>query len=183
MKIKWNKTILTGAILLSMASVIGAITYSKSVRQEQKPTTFYQANAVTEAPPVISKVKGLEITSTRLVNQGTPQASVEIDVTNNRDSDVMSIDLMSGKDDYSALRIDGLLEESAPEIVIPRHSLKTFSWGLSMIMSGETVFLAAAVFSDGKEEGDKRSLNGIKIHRRNYQQKQREAKAKNGGQQ
>lgn len=183
MNIRWNKTVLTLVTLLSLASVIGALAYNKSVRQGQKLTTIYQADAVTEAPPVISKIKGLEITSVGLVDQGTPQASIEIDVTNNRDSDVMSIDFVSGDNDYSGLGFDGLLEEGASQIVIPAHSLKTFSWALSTMIRGKAVFLASAVFADGKEEGDKRSLDGFKVRRRNFQQKQREAKAKTGGQQ
>lgn len=181
MNVKWNKTILAVATLLSLASVIGALTYNKSVRQRQKPK-FHQAEAVTEAPQVISKIKGLDITSVRLANQGTAHAAIEIDVTNNRDSDVMIIDFVSGKpDEYSGLGFG--FDGGTSDVVISRHSLRTFTWGLSMIMADETVFLAAAIFSDGKEEGDKGSLDGIKVHRQKYQQKQREAKAKKEGQQ
>jgi len=180
MKIRWNKTVLALGVLVSIASVIGAVAYTETLKQNPKQK-FYQPDAATEAPPVKSKVKGLEITGVSLVNQGTPQAAITIDVTNNRDSAVMSVDFVSGENLYSALGIDGLLEEGAPQIIIPPHTLKSFRWSLGEIMKGQTVFLASAIFADGKEEGDKRSLNGIKIHRRNFQQKQREAKTKNGG--
>jgi hypothetical protein len=118
-----------------------------------------------------------------LINEGTPEAAISIDVTNNRDEAVMALDFVAGKNVYSGLRIDGLLFEDSPVVILPPHSLKTFTWSLSEIIEGETIFLAAAVFADGKEEGDKRSLDGIKVHRRHFQQNQRDAKAKNGGQQ
>jgi hypothetical protein len=59
--------------------------------------------------------------------------------------------------------------------------LKTFRLGLGEIL-GEPVFLAAAIFEDGKEEGDKRSLIGLRKSRTHYQLKKK-AEARNGGQQ
>ena len=49
-------------------------------------------------------------------------------------------------------------------------------------MEGETVILAAAVFADGRK-ADKQSLDGLKKTRLKFQQKRREQKPKNGGQQ
>ena len=49
-------------------------------------------------------------------------------------------------------------------------------------MEGQTVTLAAAVFADGKEEGDNWVLDGIKKSRDKFQEKQRAEKGKNGGQ-
>ena len=94
----------------------------------------------------------------------------------------MAVDFIAGKNTYSGLLLDGLLQEDDPLVIIPRHSLKTFTWSLGSIMEGETILLAAAVFSDGKEEGDKRFLEGMKISRLRFQQKQRDQKGKNGGQ-
>jgi hypothetical protein len=53
---------------------------------------------------------------------------------------------------------------------------------LGEIPEDETVFLASAIFADGKEEGDKRSLQGIRSDRIQYQLKKK-AQKKNGGQQ
>ena len=93
----------------------------------------------------------------------------------------MALDFIAGKNTYSGLRIDGLLQEDSPIVIIPPHSLKTFHWSLGAIMEGETVTLAAAVFADGKEEGDKYWLDGIKQARHQFQQQRRQEKAKNGG--
>ena len=110
---RWNKSVLTLGILVSVASVIGAVTYSETLKQkpQQPKQIFHKPDAVSEAPPVESKVKGLEITGVRLVNEGMAQAAITIDVTNKLDSAVMSLDFVSGENEYSALGFDGLLEE------------------------------------------------------------------------
>ena len=132
-------------------------------------------------PEVKSDIKGLQIASVTLINQGTQAASIVIEVINNRDEAVMALDFISGKNDRSGMSMDGLLEEGSPHALIPPHSLETFTWGVGGIFEGTPVSLAAAIFADGKEEGDKQSLNGIKIHRLQYQQKRRAEKANNGG--
>ena len=172
--------------LLVFCSVLAVGIYSrasKSQKQSKKHPRTYEAAKVTDAPEVISGIQGLEITSFSLVNQGTTEAALNIDVTNKRNEAVMALDFIAGKTDYSGLRIDGLLHEDNPLVIIPPHTLKTFSWGLGAIMEGQTVTLAAAVFADGKEEGDKRALDGIRKARLKFQERQRAEKAKNGGQQ
>ena len=179
----FRRVLLISALLL-LTSAIAAGVYTKASRLQKKESNHqrtYQAAKVKAAPPVSSRVKGLEISVVNLINEGTPEAAISIDVTNNRDEAVMALDFVAGKNVYSGLRIDGLLFEDSPVVVLPPHSLKTFTWSLSEIIEGETIFLAAAVFADGKEEGDKRSLDGIKVHRRHFQQNQRDAKAKSGG--
>ena len=169
-------------LLLSSVIVVGVYTRASSQKKQNDHPRTYEAAKVTAAPEVRSTIKGLDISGVSLINQGTPQAAVVIDVTNQRDESVMALDFVAGKNTYSGLGIDGLLQEDSPVIIIPPHTLKTFTWFLGEIMEGQTVFLAAAVFANGKEEGDKRSLDGMKIHRRHFQQNQRDAKAKNGGQ-
>lgn len=181
MTIQWNKRVLALSVLLSLASVIGAVVvYSSTFQQEPK---VYQPALVKEAPPVVSNIEGLQITEVRLVNQGTAQAAIEIDVTNNRDTDVMGLDFIwRHKQDSGGIAIDGLLEQDNPRVVIPPHTLKTFTWHLGEIPQGKTVFLASAIFANGKEEGDQRSLEGIRKDRIQYQLKKK-AQKKNGGQQ
>lgn len=173
-------------ILLVFCSVLAVGIYSrasKSQKQSKKHPRTYEAAKVTDVPNVISGIQGLEITSVSLINQGTSGAAVNIDVTNKRDEAVMALDFIVGKTDYSGLRIDGLLHEDNPVVIIPPHSLKTFTWFLGGIMEGETVALGAAVFSDGKEEGERLFLDGIKKSRAKFQEQQRAERTKNGGQQ
>ena len=180
MKSHSNKRVLALSVLLSMASVVGGVVYSRNFQQEPKvPRPAH----VKEAPHVVSSIEGLQITEVRLVNQGTPQAAIEIDVTNNHDSSVMGLDFIwRHNQDSGGIAIDGLLEEGNPRIVIPPHTLKTFTLSLGEIPADETVSLASAIFADGKEEGDKRSLQGIRSDRIQYQLKKK-AQKKNGGQQ
>jgi hypothetical protein len=169
--------------VLSVVIAAGVYTQtSKSQKKQNDHSHTYEAAKVKSAPEVRSAIRDLEISGVRLINEGTPQAAVVINVTNNRDKAVMALDFVAGKDDYSALGFDGLLLEDGPIVIIPPHTLKTFTWFLGEIREGETIVLASAIFADGKEEGDKRSLDGMKIHRRHFQQNQRDAKVKDGGQ-
>ena len=171
--------------LLVLSTVIAAGVYtqvSKSQKQKDILST-YDAAKVTAAPEVRSLVKGLDISSVSLIDRGTPYASIVIDVINQRDEDVMAVDFIArgGKSTSSGLAMDGLAEENNPLVIIPRHSLKTFTWNLGSILEGETIVLAVAVFSDGKEEGDARFLDRLKKGRIHYQESKRKEKANNGG--
>lgn len=174
--------LITTLLVFSVAIAAGVYTQaSKSQKKQTDSRTTYEPTTVTVAPEVKSSIKGLEISGVTLINQGTPAASIAIDVINQRDEAVMALDFIACKGDRSGMAMDGLLEEGSPLVIIPPHSLRTFNWGVGGILKGTTVFLAAAVFSDGKEEGDKTSLAGIEIGRQQYQQRRREQKAKNGG--
>jgi hypothetical protein len=179
MKIKWNKRILALSFLLSTASVIGAVAYSGTF--QKKPKTYYAPAKVTDAPRVVSQAPGLQINEVRFINRGTDTAAIEIDVINNRDSALMSIDFITkDKDSSGGIAMDGLADANNPHSLMPPHSLRTFTMYLGS-MIGEPVFLAAAVYEDGKEEGDKRSLDGFRASRTHDRSKKR-AGERDGGQ-
>jgi hypothetical protein len=192
MKPRQNGAFLALGVLLSVTSVLAAVEYSGTAAGVSKETTqqkknkdrkTYTPETVTEAPLVRSKIKDLEIVAVRLENQGTPNASIGIDIVNNSDSAVVSLEFVSGNEKESYGKgFDALLFEDAIQVGFPPHSLYTFDWSLGAIMQGETVFLSAAIFADGREEGDKRLVDGIKNQRKRFQQRLREGKAKNGGQ-
>ena len=106
----------------------GGVAYSRGFQQE--PKISWPAS-VKEAPRVVSNIQGLQITEVRLVNQGTAQAAIQIDVTNNRDSAVMGLDFIWRYQQYTGGNaMDGLLEDGNPRVIIPPHTLKTLlcSW-------------------------------------------------------
>ena len=175
--------LLSTLLVISSAIAAGVYTRVSSQKKQTDQPRTYKATEVTAPPEVRCTIKGLHISGVRLINQGKPEATVSIDVTNQRDEDVMALDFVAGKGTSSGLAIDGLLLENNPIVVIPRHSLKTFTWNLGSIIEGETIYLAVAVFSDGKEEGDTHFLEALKKTRLKDQQKRREEKAKNGGRQ
>ena len=181
MKIKWNKRVLALSFVLSTASVIGAVAYSGTSQNKSK--TYYESAKVTEAPRVVSLAPGLQLNEVRLVNQGTEAAAIEIDVFNNRDSALLCIDFITKNAktrDSAGIAMDALADTESPHSLMPPHSLRTFTMYLGSII-GEPVFLAAAIFEDGKEEGDKRSLDGFRS-RRTHDQPKKNAEVENGGQ-
>jgi len=185
MKKSWIKISLFLCMGLAVASAmaIGGFRKNQPTQDKSQEPRTYKPEHVTIPPYVQSKIKNLEIVKVILINQGSTAAGLAIDVMNNRDQAVVALDFVSGDATFTGLRIDGLLQEGKQLVVIPPHSSKTFKWGLGEVIENETVFLAAAVFADGAEEGDKRSLDGIKIYRQKFQEKERERKAKKGVQQ
>ena len=170
------------AMILATAIVVAFTRTSRSQRTPNKSPRVFEAAKVTAPLEVISKIKGLEISGVSLIDQGTPQATLVISVTNHRDEAVMALDFVSGEGSTTGgIAMDGLLDADNPLVIIPPHSLKTFEWNLASILEGGAVRLAAAIFSDGKEEGAKQSLEGIKRTRADFQKKQLAEKAKNGG--
>lgn len=181
MKIEWNKRVLALSILVSAASVIGAVAYTGTFQKKYKP--FYEPAKVTEPPRVVSQAPGLQINEVRLINPGTDAAAIEIDVINHRDSALMSIDFITKNPktrDSAGLAMDGLADEDEPHSIMPPHSLRTFTVYLSS-MIGEPVFLAAAVFEDGKEEGDKKFVQYLRS-RRTHEQNKKKTEKQNGAQ-
>lgn len=181
MKIVWNKRVLALSIFLSIASVIGAVAYSGKF--QKKSSMYYEPAKVTEPPRVVSQAPGLQINEVRLVNQGTETAAIEIDVVNNRDSALMSIDFIT-KDPKThtsgGIAMDGLRDEDSPHSLMPPHSLRTFTMYIGS-MIGEPVFLAVAVFEDGKEEGDKQAVERL-ISARLHDQRKKKAEKQKGDQ-
>jgi hypothetical protein len=187
-----NSKRLTKLILIStflvLSSILAAVVYTQTSKT-QKPKDVpraWEVEKVKEAPEVKSAVKGVEISAVRLVNEGTPTVQIFIDVINHRDADVMALDFVCGigKGTSGGVARDGLYDEDNPRVIIPRHSLQTIDFYLNSFMEGEPIVIAAAIFSDGKEDGDPRSVSNFKSLVKNSQEswrKQKEAKAKNGG--
>jgi hypothetical protein len=172
--------------LLVLCSVLAAVVYtqtSKTQKQPKDPTRAWQVEKVTAAPEVKSAVKGLEISAVRLVNEGTPTVQIFIDVINHRDADVMALDFVCGigKGTSGGVGRDGLYDEDNPRVIIPRNSLKTLDFFLNSFLEGEPIVLAVATFSDGKEEGEPRSLDNYQRRRIIDREKRRKEKAGNGG--
>lgn len=169
-----QRSVFIAAFVFAIASLSIVASYGTS-KQDQRPKADQPTNRpeqVTQAPQVISKIKGLVISGVELINQGTAQASIVIDVMNNRDEGVMFLDFVSRDHDFSGGQaIDGLLDENHPIVVIPPHSLKSFTMNVGEIVKGAPLVLTAASFSDGKEEGDKRSLAGIHKTRETHREK------------
>ncbi len=155
-----QKMFFTFALLLA-ASAVSLGVFSK-IRQEPKPerrATTLKAERVTTLPAVLSKVKGLQVTGATLLNQGTPQAAIALDIVNNSDQPVISLEITAGDaNDWSALGVDGFEDPDKREVAIPPHSLKTFTWSLGEVLEGYPIAVTGASFGDGTDVGDARSL-------------------------
>ncbi|HEV7475581.1 MAG TPA: hypothetical protein VGN90_16115 [Pyrinomonadaceae bacterium] len=168
-------------VLLTVLAV--SLGVSSKIRQEpkqEKRGVPLKAERVTTLPAVLSKVKDLQVAGATLLNKGTPQAAVAIDIINNSDQPVISFELTSGDDDdWSSLGIDGREDPDNPIVSIPPHSLKTFTWFLNQVLKGYPIVITGASFANGTEDGEARSLQ---IMRKDIE-RNRARKASKGGHQ
>jgi hypothetical protein len=178
---KARRRFFSASILLT-ASVVSLGVFSK-IRQEpkqKKGANSLKAERVTTLPAVFSKVKDLQVAGATLLNQGTPQAAVAIDIINNSDEPVISLEISTGdENDWSSLGIDGLEDPDKPQVAIPPHSLKTFKWFLGEVLEGYPIVISGASFANGTEDGDARSLHIMHKDR----ERNRARKTNKGGQQ
>ncbi len=167
---KMRRPVILAVALLAITSILGSGAYRKLRRQEPKQKTHaaktLKADQVKTVPQIVSKVRGLEVSGAAILRQGTPEATLAIDIINNTDRSVMAIEISSGNEnDWSSQGIDGMADSNRPQILIPPHSLKTFDWAIGSIMESNPITIAAASFSDGTEEGDTKSLEMMKRSR------------------
>jgi len=170
-----RKWFLFFAAFLLAASVISAGVYGAR-KQQSKP----RARAwLTSTPPVISKVRNLEIINARIVRAGTDAAAVAFEIRNNFNLAVMAVDIMCAG---AGMTRDGLSDEEHPIVVIEPHSTLAVEMN-DELSPGLPIVLSGATFQDGTEEGTKTSLDAIhraRVHERERLKSQREGKAAEG---
>lgn len=160
-KARRRRLIFFAAAMLLTASAVSLGVFNKITQEpkQQRHVTALRAERVTTLPAVVSKVKDLQVAGATLLNQGTPQAAVAIDIVNNSDEAVISLEITAGDaNDWSGLGIDGLEDPDKPQVAIPPHSLKTFTWYLGEVLEGFPIVITGATFANGTEDGDARSL-------------------------
>jgi len=106
-------------------------------------------------PLVSSKVKSIEIVSTKIVNEGTPSAALLVEVRNKSNKPVMQIDMVAGD---GGVTKNGLTDEDNPIVVIPPHETTTLRMSFGAMTPGAPVVVSAVVYGDWTEEGDADSL-------------------------
>jgi hypothetical protein len=110
---------------------------------------------VTAIPTVSSKVKTIEVLSTKLIREGTPGVGVSVEVKNNSEKPVMAIDLVCGD---GAVTKNGLTDEQNPIVVIPPYGTTTIEMSFGEMTADAPLVVSAVTYSDGTEEGDAKSL-------------------------
>jgi hypothetical protein len=143
-------------------------------RARKRPDNQQNQKRVTELPLVISHVPKLEIVSATVRDPGTPAATALVEIRNNSDLAVMTVEIStkSPKDggDRSAFYIDGLEDPENVGVIIPPKGTKTLEMALTNMIPDAPLVVSAAFFADGTEEGDKWSLDDIRATRAHRQE-------------
>ena len=146
--------LLAGSVLA--AALVASAVFSAKRQPPQKK--WPDEPRVTSMPSVFSKVKTLEIVRTWIEDPGTPHASAALEVRNNSNKDVMSVDLVSGE---GGVTRNGLTDEDHPIIIIKPGGTTTLRMNFGEMTFGAPLVVSAVVYGDGTEEGDERSLKTI----------------------
>lgn len=153
---KGNETMSGRRIILLLTAVVSVgsliasgVLSQKRVGKDSRP------KAVTAIPPTYSKVKTLEILSTKLVREDTEFPAVVVEIRNNSEKSVMAVDLVCGE---GAITKNGLTDEENPIVVIKPYGTTTIEMTFSEMSPDSPLVVSAATYSDGTEEGDELSL-------------------------
>jgi len=130
---------------------------------------------VTAIPPVFSKVRNIEIVSTKVINEGTPAVGASVEVSNNSDKAVMALDLVCGD---GAVTKNGLTDELNPIVVIPPYGTTTIEMSFGEMTADAPLVISAVTYADGTEEGDEKSLRAMHKVREHDRKMMQEIRAK-----
>jgi hypothetical protein len=146
---------LSALIVTAIGSVI-VLSQKQEVHRVWKPQE--PRRIVTAIPFTYSKVKTLEIVSTRIVDQNTPGAGVAVEIRNNSYKAAMAVDLVCGE---GGITKNGLTDEKNPIVVIEPFGTTVITMTFGAMTYGADLVVSAVTYADGTDEGDEESLRGM----------------------
>jgi hypothetical protein len=134
-----------------------------------------------QLPPIICKVKQLEVVSVAVEGQDEPEAVIEI--KNNSDKPVISVAVEAGEgNDAAGTNLSGIREgELPPLVVIEPHSSTKVNFSLSNLKyfkPGTPIKVSGVLFADGTEDGDEYTLGTM--HRQKEHDKAKKSQKEEG---
>lgn len=155
-----RKWLLLVGIVVTLSGITVGVFSAK--RQTSNP----QQKRVTELPQVISHVPRLSVAGVSVKDPGTPAASAVVEIRNNSPFAVMSVEISTKNGgDSGAVNTDGLTDPENPIVVIEPWGTTTFEMSFTAMIPDAPLVISAAIFADGTEEGDKWSLDSMKLGR------------------
>jgi hypothetical protein len=156
--------------MVGAALVISVVVFSA---KRQEPKQLHPKDWLSSIPPVMSKVKDLEIINARIIRPGSDAPGVAFEIRNNSERAVMAVAIRCGE---SGISQDGLEDEDNPTVIIEPHGT------LTAVMYDELtrdapIVISAATFADGTEEGSESSvklMQRVRAHERAKHKAQKE---------
>lgn len=163
--------LLIAAVLAVTALVVSVVVFSAK-RQESKEQ--HPKDWLSSVPPVISKVKDLEIINARIIRADSDARGVAFEIRNNSNRAVMAVDIMCGE---AGISKDGLGDEEHPTVIIEPYGTLTAEMN-DELSPGFPIVLSGATYQDGTEEGTEASLKAL--HRGRAHERARRKAEKEG---
>ena len=144
---------LAGFCVIALLITGGIVTFA---RKQQRPL-----------PPVISKVRQLEVVGVTVEGADEETAEAVIEIKNTSDKPVIAVAVEVGDEkDASGINRSGIREgELPPSVVIEPHGSTKVRFSLSNLKfykPGTPIKIGGAMFLDGTEEGDEDTLGTMR---------------------
>lgn len=148
-------------ILVSVIAIVAIISFVAFKSFDSKINSKEEPQA-TQLPPIISKIKTLEVVNARIINPGTRDALVLIDVKNNSPRPIVSVNVESGdKKDTSGTMISGFGIDP-PKIIIEPFGMYTLDFPITSIIRGLPIRISGVIYANGSEDGEPRSRENMR---------------------
>jgi hypothetical protein len=165
--LKSRRVLVLSAAILMIVCVAGIM----ATKRESKKPPQEARKVIDTLPPIISKVKDLEVLSATIKRKGQPDAMAAIEIKNNSDMGMTAVDVTSGE---YGMTVNGLDNPAHPVIVIKPHDTLVVEVNLNNIDASLPILVAAAIYADGTEVGESSSLQAMRGVRE-HDKAQREA--------
>jgi hypothetical protein len=161
------------AVILIAACAL-AFVYPKRGTGEQQ-----NAKRSTQLPPVISKIKTLEVVGAHIEGEGEPGTAVVVEIRNNSDKAVTGVALEQGDDkDAYGVSTDGYRVDEPPIVIIEPHGSVSIKMETANLWPDLPIRVAGVIYADDTEEGEKATLGTM---RRQHARDKANHDAKKGG--
>lgn len=124
----------------------------------------------TKLPQILSKISSLELLTSRIENEGSPDAVVVLKMRNNSDKSIIAVAIESGDDkERSGTTLNGFNDgDEPPTIIVGPYENFEARMPLANVRPGFPIHISGVLYSDGSEDGNKGSLETIHRQKEHY---------------
>ncbi|MCU1267645.1 MAG: hypothetical protein JWM21_3963 [Acidobacteria bacterium] len=151
-------------LIILCGVVVGVVVFaitSIARRRSEQNTPAQKRETVTSVPQIVTCVKRLTIVKAELLQSGTPDAALVVELKNEAEVGITAIVLSTTRDreTYEITRSASFSEDGNPKTVIEPHSSGKMTMALPFPQA--SIQIGGVLYSDGTEEGCKSSLKTL----------------------
>lgn len=159
-----RKRVLSSLLIGVVAGIVLFGINSLASRSVVVPDPYPQnRESLKTVPQVESCVPKVKIRKAEIVDAGTADPSVVLELENDSDIGILAISVESvkGKESYETTLRSSFAGDQAPKIVIKPHEVGTIRSAMSNLFAGVPLRISAVMYADGTEAGCDRGLKTL----------------------